>query len=81
MFDDHITTTAQSGVLVMMVRGLQTSLIRDAKYSAMSGVCSAGLMTIVLPQHKAGPIFQAAISTGKFHGMIAPQTPIGSWRV
>ena len=29
----------------------------------------------------AGPSFHAAISSGKFHGMIWPTTPTGSWRV
>ena len=33
---------------------------------------SAGLSTIVLPAASAGAIFQAAISSGKFHGTIAP---------
>ena len=43
----------------------------------MSGVVSAGLSTTVLPQASAGAIFQAAISSGKFHGMIWPATPSG----
>ena len=29
----------------------------------------------------AGPSFQAAIRSGKFHGMICPHTPTGSLRV
>ena len=36
-------------------------------------------MTIVLPQARAGPHFQASMRMGKFHGMICPTTPIG-WR-
>ena len=47
----------------------------------MSGVCSAGLSTTVQPAASAGAIFQAAISSGKFHGMIWPHTPTGSLRV
>ena len=43
----------------------------------MSGVVSAGFSTTVLPQARAGAIFQAAISSGKFHGMICPTTPSG----
>ncbi len=43
----------------------------------MSGVVSAGFSTTVLPQASAGASFHAAISSGKFHGMIWPQTPIG----
>ncbi|MCY1312978.1 hypothetical protein D9M70_634580 [compost metagenome] len=44
-----------------------------------SGVCSAGLSTMQLPAARAGASFQAAISSGKFHGMICPTTPSGSW--
>ena len=40
-----------------------------------SEVVSAGLMTTVLPAARAGAIFQAAISSGKFHGMTCPATP------
>ena len=49
----------------------------SASVSAVSGVVSAGLSTTVLPQASAGAIFQAAISSGKFHGMICPATPSG----
>ncbi len=47
----------------------------SAKSSADSGVNLAGLRMLVLPSAIAGAIFQAAISSGKFHGMIWPQTP------
>ena len=50
----------------------------SAKASAVSGVYSAGFSTTVLPAASAGAIFQASISSGKFHGMIWPQTPTGS---
>lgn len=46
---------------------LPTSLMRAPMYRALSGVCSAGLITTVLPQHSAGAIFQVNISRGKFH--------------
>ena len=49
----------------------------SARTSAVSGVVSAGLSTTVLPQASAGAIFHAAMSSGKFHGMICPATPIG----
>ncbi|MCY1563311.1 hypothetical protein D9M68_1008610 [compost metagenome] len=45
-----------------------------------SGVCSAGLSTTQLPAARAGASFQAAISSGKFQGMIWPTTPSGSWK-
>jgi hypothetical protein len=34
-----------------------------------------------LPAAMAGAIFHAAIWSGKFHGVIAAQTPIGSRRM
>ena len=49
----------------------------SANASAVSGVVSAGLSTTVLPQASAGAIFQASISSGKFHGMTCPATPSG----
>ena len=49
----------------------------SAKISAVSGVVSAGLSTTVLPQASAGAIFQASMSSGKFHGMTWPATPSG----
>ena len=44
------------------------------------GVCSAGLSTTQLPAASAGASFQTAIRIGKFHGMIWPTTPSGSWK-
>ena len=46
----------------------------------MSGVVSAGFSTTVLPHASAGAIFHAAMSSGKFHGMICPATPSGPAR-
>jgi hypothetical protein len=48
---------------------------------AVSGVCSAGFRITVHPAASAGAIFHAAIRSGKFHGMICPQTPTGSLSV
>ncbi len=45
----------------------------------VAGVCSAGLSTTALPAASAGASFQAAIRSGKFHGMICPTTPSGSF--
>ncbi len=49
----------------------------SASSSADSGVVSAGLSTQVLPAASAGASFHAAVSSGKFHGMTCPATPIG----
>lgn len=48
---------------------------------AESGLCSAGLRTIVFPQARAGANFIAVRYRGAFHGKIDPTTPIGSWSV
>ena len=50
----------------------------SASSSAVSGVVSAGLSTAVLPVASAGASFQAAISSGKFHGTTWPTTPRGA---
>ena len=49
----------------------------SANASAVSGVVSAGLSTTVLPAARAGAIFQASISSGKFQGMTWAATPSG----
>ena len=45
--------------------------------TAVSGVSAAGLSTTQLPAASAGAAFQPTMIIGKFHGMIAPTTPIG----
>ena len=49
------TFTTPSGKISAMVL---------ASFSVVSGVCSDGLMTMVLPPAKAGASFQAAIISG-----------------
>ncbi len=58
--------------------GSPASSASSAKRSAVSGVSSAGFNTTVLPAASAGAIFQQAIASGKFHGVISPTTPSGS---
>ena len=55
--------------------GLLEDLGQDA--ARVSGVVSAGFSTHVLPAASAGASFHAAMSRGKFHGMIWPATPSG----
>src|SRR5271157_1165478 len=45
--------------------------------TAVSGVSLAGFKTTVQPAASAGDTFRVIIEQGKFHGVIAPQTPIG----
>ncbi len=40
-----------------------------------------GFSTIVLPASRAGPTLNIASTMGKFHGAMAPTTPIGTRRV
>ncbi len=47
-----------------------TSAINSIKTIMLVGVCSAGLTTVVHPAAKAGAIFQVAIKSGKFQGII-----------
>ena len=61
--------------------GRPASSASSPSRSAVKGVCSAGFSTIVQPAARAGATFQAAISRGKFQGMICPATPTGSLRV
>src|ERR1700681_2389802 len=42
------------------------------------GVALAGFKTMVQPAAKAGPHLRVIIAAGKFHGVIAAHTPIGS---
>src|SRR6202050_3802651 len=58
--------------------GHPASMISSPSRSAVSGVCSAGFNTTVQPTASAGPSFHAAISSGKFQGIICPATPTGS---
>ena len=60
--------------------GGSTSPIRSISTARLMRRVGAGLITTQLPATSAGAIFQAAISSGKFHGMIWPTTPIGSWK-
>ncbi len=48
-----------------------------ASASAESGVSLAGFNTTVQPAASAGETLRVIIEFGKFHGVIAPQTPIG----
>jgi hypothetical protein len=58
--------------------GRPASIASSATRSAVSGDFSEGLSTSELPDASTGPIFQDAMSSGKFHGTMAPTTPIGS---
>ena len=58
--------TRQWQVTELMLMGL-TSLMSAAMYRAVSGVCSAGFITMTLPVASAGAILNTYIIAGKFH--------------
>ena len=65
---------------ILSTPGGKRSPIRPAHTMIAAGVCSAGFNTTQFPAASAGASFQHAISSGKFHGMICPTTPSGSWK-
>ncbi len=74
----RVSPVAPAPVMMLTTPGGRSACWQiSAKSSAVSGVVSAGLRTTVLPQARAGAIFQASISSGKFHGMTWPATPSG----
>ena len=65
--------------------GTPAAWTHSANSSAASGVWLAGFSTTGQPAAMAGAIFRTASTSGKFHGEIAPTTPIGvfttMWRL
>jgi hypothetical protein len=49
----------------------------DPRLRQVSGAVVEGFTTSVLPVTSAGPTFQPMMIPGTFHGMMAPQMPIG----
>ena len=60
--------------------GMPARSASSASASAESGVSFAGLITEVQPTAIAGPTLRVIMAIGKFHGVIAAVTPIGSLR-
>jgi len=75
------TTAPRPGTTWNTSSGIPASSASSARRNAVSGVSSAGLSTTQLPAANAGANAHEAIGIGKFHGTIAPITPIGSWNV
>ena len=57
-----------------------SSAARRPRIEAHQGVSGAGFNTTVLPAASAGTTFARLIWCGKFHGVMAPTTPIASRR-
>ena len=71
------TTAAAPGTTLKTPSGSPARAASSASASAESGVALAGFSTIVQPAASAGPALRGIIAIGKFHGVIAAQTPIG----
>ena len=79
LFDAKALPISPPGPLITFRTPGGSSLpTRSAKIMMLSGVLEAGLITTQLPAPMAGASFHAAISNGKFQGMICPTTPMGS---
>ena len=70
----------QSGDVHVLVAGANAAeaAAAAAKIRAASGATSEGLRTTLLPASRAGTTLVTICWIGKFHGTIAPTTPIGS---
>jgi len=73
-----IDCASSAGITFSTPGGKPARCDSSASASADSGVCSAGLMTTVQPAASAGATLRVIIAFGKFHGVIAAQTPTGS---
>ena len=61
--------------------GVPASCRISARICAEYGASCGGLRIIVQPAASAGKIFTHVWFIGQFHGVIRPQTPIGSLRM
>ncbi|MQY34032.1 hypothetical protein SRB17_19980 [Streptomyces sp. RB17] len=59
--------------------GRPASVAISANIRALRGEISDGLSTTVLPASMAGTTLVTSCWSGKFHGVMTPTTPIGSW--
>ena len=75
------TSAPPPGMTLSTPGGRPASVASSANLSAVKGVLEAGFRMTVLPQARAGAIFHRAWMMGKFHGVMAATTPIGSRRV
>src|ERR1700722_16661097 len=78
MIRGPVGVSPPGALMTLSTPGGSSSPASCAKIMMLSGVLDAGLMTTQLPAPIAGASFHAAISSGKFQGMIWPTTPRGS---
>ena len=73
-----IELASSAGTTLKTPGGKPARCASSASASAESGVCSAGFTTTGQPAASAGATLRVIIAFGKFHGVIAAATPIGS---
>ncbi|MCY1556260.1 hypothetical protein D9M68_929970 [compost metagenome] len=61
--------------MLKMPAGTPASMASSARRMTENGVISEGLSTTALPAASAAPTFHDTMTSGKFHGVIAPTTP------
>ena len=70
--------SASAGSTLNSPAGMPARSASTASASALNGVCGAGLSTMAQPAANAGPALRVIIAAGKFQGVIAAVTPMGS---
>ncbi len=70
--------TASPVTTLITPGGMPARKASSTSASAVNGVSFAGLTTMVQPAARAGAALRVIIAAGKFHGVMAAQTPIGS---
>jgi len=74
----RVETPMLDRVRIVKLQGLVEEVdIRPVGARLILGVVDAGFNTTVQPAASAGETFRVIIEFGKFHGVMAPQTPIG----
>src|ERR687894_1524595 len=75
-----VSPTEPPGPVTMFTTpsGRPASARMRTRAAAFRAAFAAGFTTMVLPQIRAGAIFQDGIASGKFHGVMRPTTPRGS---
>ena len=61
--------------------GMPARVASSASANADRGVCSAGFNTQAQPAAIPGATLRVIMAIGKFHGVMAPNTPIGCLKV
>ena len=72
-----ISEASSPTVTLITPAGKPACSAKCANAKALKGVSSEGRVTTVQPTANAGDILRVIMAKGKFHGVMAPTTPIG----